>query len=547
MRAGKLIAVAGLIWACALGWAVLVPGLPGPSSVLHAAADDDDRRDGRSGGHADDRSNDHSDNRSGGHSDDRSDGHSDGQLDAELKHVLKAAKFTGRIESTLEARLGRRINPQLANLGRLLWFDKLHSLGRDNTCAGCHSPTNGFGDTQSIAIGVQNNNKVGPHRTGPRNQRRSPLIINTVFLRKLMWNSRFSAPSGDPFDNSGGFLFPPPEGDVTFPPNVPIVEHLLQAQAHIPPTELVEVAGFTGTCPTLGPDFCQFDDGEGEPVPGPDDSGFRNEPIRQRALKLLNGNPTYRALFGAIFPKVKKGKPIDFTMFGLAIAEFEFTLTFADAPLDQFARGERKAMTAAEKRGALLFFGEARCVRCHAVAGESNEMFSDFQDRVIGVPQIAPFFGVELSNMIYDGPGKDEDFGLQQITGQDSDRYKFRTAPLRNLRVSPAFFHNGAFTKLEDAIRHHLDVEQSARNYSPVAAGVDRDLTHRLGPIEPVLAKLDKRLRSPIHLSHGEFRDLVAFVRDGLFDKRASPKNLCKLVPGSVPSGQPVLEFEACK
>ena len=107
-------------------------------------------------------------------------------------------------------------------------------------------------------------------------------------------------------------------------------------------------------------------------------------------------------------------------MFGLAIAEFEFTLTFADAPIDQFARGQEKAMTASEKRGALLFFGEAGCVRCHAVAGEANEMFSDFQDRVIGVPQIAPFFGVNFSNMIYDGPGKDEDFGLQQITGLDS-------------------------------------------------------------------------------------------------------------------------------
>src|SRR5688572_23469561 len=108
MRAGKLIAVAGLIWVCVLGWAVLIPGLQTPSSVLHAAADDDDRRDGRSN------------DRSKGHSDDRSNGHSDDQLDADLKHVLKAAKFTGRIESTLEARLGRRINPQLADLGRLL-------------------------------------------------------------------------------------------------------------------------------------------------------------------------------------------------------------------------------------------------------------------------------------------------------------------------------------------------------------------------------------------------------------------------------------------
>jgi len=551
MRAGKLIAVAGLFWAFALGWAVLSPGLPTPSSVLHAAAGDDDegRSNGRSNSHTGDRSDDRSNGRSNdGRSNDRSD---DGQLDADLKHVLKAAGFTGRIESTLEARLGRRINPDLANLGRLLWFDKIHSLGRDNTCAGCHSPTNGFGDTQSIAIGVQNNNKVGPHRTGPRNQRRSPLVVNTAFLRKLMWNGRFIAPSGDPFDNSRGFLFPPPESDVRFPPNDPIVKHLLQAQAHIPPTELVEVGGFTGTCPTLGDMFCQFDDGLGEVVPPPDDSGFRNEPIRQRGLELLNGNPTYRRLFGEIFPGVKRGKPIDFTMVGLAVAEFEFTLTFADAPLDQFARGQRKAMTAAEKRGALLFFGEARCVRCHAVAGESNEMFSDFENRVIGVPQIAPFFGFSGrngfgSNMIYDGPGKDEDFGLEQITGLKSDRYKFRTAPLRNLRVSPAFFHNGSFTRLEDAIRHHLNVEESARNYDAVAAGVSADLTHRLGPIKPVLKQVDKLLR-PIQLSPSEFRDLVAFVRDGLFDQRASPENLCKLVPPSVPSGRAVLEFEACK
>ena len=45
-------------------------------------------------------------------------------------------------------------------------------------------------------------------------------------------------------------------------------------------------------------------------------------------------------------------------------------------------------MTEQEKRGALLFFGAARCSTCHSVAGQSNEMFSDFQDHVIGIPQI---------------------------------------------------------------------------------------------------------------------------------------------------------------
>ena len=60
--------------------------------------------------------------------------------------------------------------------------------------------------------------------------------------------------------------------------------------------------------------------------------------------------------------------------------------------------------------------------------------------------------------MIFDGPGEDEDFGLEQVTGDPADRYKFRTSPLRNVALQPAFFHNGAFTRLEDAIRHHLDV-----------------------------------------------------------------------------------------
>ena len=204
-------------------------------------------------------------------------------------------------------------------------------------------------------------------------------------------------------------------------------------------------------------------------------------------------------------------------------------------------------MTDSQKRGAMLFFGRAGCVRCHAVAGGSNEMFSDFESHVAGIPQIAPFFGAGTSNVIFDGPGADEDFGLEQVTGDAADRYKFRTAPLRNVALAPAFFHNGAFTRLEDAIRHHLDVFESARGYSPSEAGVDLDLRHRLGPIEPVLSRLDRRLVDPIELNATEFADLVAFVRDGLLDKRAKRENLCRLVPESVPSGSPVLEFQRCR
>src|ERR1700692_4343552 len=82
----------------------------------------------------------------------------DNNLDQQLRQTLREAGFTGRVESTLEVRLGRSLNRKLVDLGRMLWFDVSGGLHNDNTCGGCHSPTNGMGDTQSIAIGIQNNN-----------------------------------------------------------------------------------------------------------------------------------------------------------------------------------------------------------------------------------------------------------------------------------------------------------------------------------------------------------------------------------------------------
>ena len=105
------------------------------------------------------------------------------ELDTQLQIALRKAGFTGKVESTLETRLGRPIDKRLADLGRKLFFDPLGGLHDDNTCAGCHAPSAGFADTQSIAIGVQSNRVVGPGREGPRNQRRTPTVVNTAFYR----------------------------------------------------------------------------------------------------------------------------------------------------------------------------------------------------------------------------------------------------------------------------------------------------------------------------------------------------------------------------
>lgn len=431
------------------------------------------------------------------------------ELNHHLAQTLRAHGFTGKIESLFEERLGRKIDLGLADLGRNLFHDPIVGLNNDNSCAGCHSATAGFGDTQSIAIGVENNFIVGPDRSGPRNQRRTPMAANTALFPTLMWNSRFASLANDPFDNSAGFSFPAPEG-LTLSGK----SHLLVAQAFIPPTERVEAAGFV--------------------FPGD------NFDIRDEVIRRINEVPEYRKLFGKIFPEVKQGSAIDYDMFARAIAEFEFTLIFANAPVDRFARGEKNALTVNEKRGALLFFGKAGCVACHSVSGQSNEMFSDFKQHVIGVPQVAPIFG----NVTFDGPGANEDFGLEQVTGNSNDRYMFRTSPLRNVSLQPTFFHNGAFTRLEDAIRFHLNVRVEAQNYSAAQAGVDPDLQLVLGPIEPVLARLDPLMQTPIVLTPQEFSQLVEFVRNGLLDPRAKPENLRKLIPTHVPSGRALQLFQ---
>ena len=434
-----------------------------------------------------------------------------GALDEQLNALLGQHGFTGRVGQSLEQRLGRKVDRQLAELGGSAFHDSLLGLANDNSCAGCHAAPAGFGDTQSIAIGVGNNGLVGPDRAGARNQRRAPMILNNVFYPRLMWNSRFAAVSGDPFDNSGGFQFPAPEGF-----SLSSLPHLLTAQAFIPVTERPEMAGF------------------GLDVPG------TNDGVRDAVVARLNQSDEYRKLFGKSFPAVKAGAPVTYEMLARAVAEFEFTLVFADAPLDRFARGQKNALSEDEKRGALLFFGAAGCVQCHSVSGQSNEMFSDFQQHVVGVPQIAP----AVTNVSFDGPGADEDFGLEQVTGSAADRYAFRTSPLRNVALQPTFFHNGAFTRLEDALRFHLDPTAGALAYDPAQAGVDADLQGPTGPTQEVLDRLDPLLQTPVALNEDEFRQLLAFVRNGLMDPKATPENLRKLIPQRLPSGRPVHTFQ---
>jgi len=504
--------------------------------------------------------------------------------DEQLARVLRDAGFTGRVQETLEGRLGRRIDPRLADLGRLVFFDNILGLHRDNACAGCHSPAFGFGDSQSIAIGTDNNGLVGPHRTGPRNQRRAPFVVNVAFFPSMMLNLRFVSRSGDPFDMGLGASVPfSIGGDTVWVPGAACMDGtcfepekmttLLSVQGHFPPTELVEMAGFCADHPgDVDPlvyhpphrvSSGAVADTVPEAIPGPNgsppDSTDTSYAIRRKVLARFNANAEYVGKFARIYPEAGGGH-VTFAMIGAALAEFQVSQSFADAPLDRFARGHRNALTDAQQRGALLFFTRGGCVSCHAVAGASGEMFTDFENHVSGIPQVAPRgYGLRPGgdpldpdafpgNFDFSGPGHDEDFGREEVSGDAADRYAFRASPLRNVALQPAFFHNGSFARLEDALRYHLNTVALAPLYDPAAAGIAPDLRVRRGPIDPVMARLDSGIAAlgDLHLTRSEFGDLVAFLREGLLDPRARPDSLCKAIPKSVPSGLRVLRFEGC-
>jgi cytochrome c peroxidase len=102
--------------------------------------------------------------------------------------------------------------------------------------------------------------------------------------------------------------------------------------------------------------------------------------------------------------------------------------------------------------------------------------------------------------------------------------------------------HNGAFVRLEDAIRYHLDAKGHATGYTTDL--LPPDLQGPPGPMAPVLERLDPLLSIPVELSPEEFDALVEFVRNGLLDPDARPQRLRRFIPEKPPSGRPNLTFQ---
>ena len=183
-----------------------------------------------------------------------------------------------------------------------------------------------------------------------------------------------------------------------------------------------------------------------------------------------------------------------------AIAAFERTLIQRDTPLDNYLNGDDSALDDTQKAGLELFRGKANCIECH-----NGPMLSDEKYYNLGVPRHEGWLTDGLKQITFRfqlfAKGSKEphyrklkdDPGFYFQTKSEKDMGKFRTAPLRYLKYTAPYMHNGALFTLKDVVDFYND------------GGGDNDFTIGWGKSKTPILK-------PLNLTDEEKGALVAFL-----------------------------------
>lgn len=150
--------------------------------------------------------------------------------------------------------------------------------------------------------------------------------------------------------------------------------------------------------------------------------------------------PGYRAMFEKAFPD--ETEPVTAQNWGKAIGAFERTL-ITPAAFDRYLKGDKAALDAQAKQGLDKFMSYG-CSGCHNGVTIGGQMFQKF-----GLTQ--DYWLLTGSQEIDIFKGRDK--GKFQDTRNDTDAFIFKVQQLRNVAVTPPYFHDGSVAELGDAIR----------------------------------------------------------------------------------------------
>jgi cytochrome c peroxidase len=182
--------------------------------------------------------------------------------------------------------------------------------------------------------------------------------------------------------------------------------------------------------------IAQFWDGRAsdlkEQAKGPVQASVEMNNKPEMVIKTLKSMPVYVEIFKKAFSDDKD--PVTFNNMAEAIEAFEATLLTPDSRLDRYLKGDKTALSIKEKDGLKLFM-EKGCSGCH---GGIN----------MGGTGYYPFGVVEKPKEEITAGDK----GRFKVTGAKSDEYLFKSPSLRNIELTPPYFHSGKVWNLKDAI-----------------------------------------------------------------------------------------------
>lgn len=361
--------------------------------------------------------------------------------------------------------------PSMAALGKKIFFDRSLSASGHMSCATCHDPAHAYGppDGQAVRPGGKDLRTPGT---------RAVPSLRYTLNRTPIWSHEY--------------------------PSSP-VERLV-------PIDTAPTGGFA-----WDGRFNHLREQAESPFLAPNEMANAGEADVGAKLARAPYADEFRATFGA---KVFDDPRDAFQKALLAIERFELDdpsfhpySSKYDASLDGKAR-----LAPAEERG-LRWFSDPRkgnCAACHPVArgaDGSHPLFTDFSFAAPAVPR-NPEIPANADPAYFDlglcGPLRRDQRDDKKGCGM------FKTPTLRNVAARKAFFHNGRFHTLRDAVRFYVDRDaHPARWYSQrdgLTVTYD-DLPESLrGNADHFDPPFDRKPDAVRALSDAEIDDVVAFL-----------------------------------
>lgn len=178
------------------------------------------------------------------------------------------------------------------------------------------------------------------------------------------------------------------------------------------------------------------------------------------AMAKIKAIAEYPAMFRKAFPN--EPDPVTPENFGKAVGAYERTLV-TPSRFDDYLGGKIETLSPQERAGLRKFIATG-CTACHDGVGIGGGMFRKF--------------GVVMDYWTQTG-SKDVDKGRFDATKDPADMYVFRVASLRNVAMTPPYFHDGSVASLPDAVRIMAKVQIGVE----LGAEDQRDIVAFLGSL----------------------------------------------------------------